>query len=379
MTPDGRIVVLYLAPWVVPGGSDKGTVDWFRTIDRGRFSLHLITTNRAADNAFVVDIEPFADAVWNLPDLLEPPQFAGFVLDHLERAGVDVVHIMNSQLGFDLIPWFKHWHPDVSVVVQQHAEEHDRSLYVRYVASRYGHLIDAYSATSEDLKARIVAHGVDPAKVKVIYTGVDAEREWVPQPRPARPAGAPLRILYPGRLEDQKDPHLMLDVAAELRRREVPAVIDVVGDGSLRDGLEARVAAEQLGERVRFHGVRYDMAAWYQEADVLLMTSAFEGIPYVIFEAMAMAVPAVVPDVNANAELVDDTVGALISPRDDLHVYATALERLATADAHRRQLSRQARERTVDRFPLSAMARAHEALYERLVEVQWRVVLRRSS
>ncbi len=41
---DGRIPILYLAPWVDYGGSDKGTIDWFRWLDRDRFAPSLITT-----------------------------------------------------------------------------------------------------------------------------------------------------------------------------------------------------------------------------------------------------------------------------------------------------------------------------------------------
>lgn len=362
-----RRAILYLAPWVIPGGSDKGTVDWFRTLDRDRFQLHLVTTNRADNNAFVVDIEPHAAQVWNLPDVLDERFHAGFVLDAIERWGIDVVHVMNSQLGFDLIPFIRERFPQVAIVVQQHAEEHDESLYVRYVASRYGHLVDAYSATSEDLKRRIAGHGVDPQRITVIYTGIDAEGEWVPAERPARLAGTALRVLFPGRLEDQKDPDLMVDVVAELRRRGTEVIVDVVGDGSLRAALEAKVAAAGLDGRIRFHGVRYDMADWYQRADAMLMTSRFEGIPYVIFEAMAMALPVVVPDVNANAELVDGEVGFLIADRADVAAYADALDALAADDARCRALGAAARRRMRERFPLTAMAAAHEALYERVL------------
>ncbi|MFN0029675.1 MAG: glycosyltransferase family 4 protein [Acidimicrobiales bacterium] len=363
-----RIAVLYIAPWVIPGGSDKGTVDWFRTIDRGSFETHLITTN-VAENFLVPRIERLAKAVWNLPDFLEPEQFGPFILDYVRRHRIAVVHVMNSQLGFDLIPYLKAVRPAVAVVVQQHAEEDDESLYVRYVALRYGHLLDAYSATSEDLKRRIVGYGVDPARVEVIYTGIDAETEWVPGQRPQRPSASaefPLRVLYPGRLEEQKDPHLMLDIAQELKRLDAPVVIDVVGDGSLRADLEARAEADGLCGNVVFQGLSLDMASWYRKADVVLMTSRYEGIPYVLFEAMAMGVPVVAPDVNANAELVDEAVGSLIVDRADIAAYVGTLQAWVTRPDLVRALGRTARQRVLDRFSLRSMAVAHEALYRRL-------------
>lgn len=363
-----KTVLLYLAPWVAPGGADKGTVDWFRTLDRNRYELHLITTARSDENTFVRMLEPFAAEVWNLPDLLDEADFAPFVLAYIGDRGVRLVHIMNSNLGFDLIPYIRAAHPDVKLVVQHHAEEVDRSGYLRYVASRYGHLLDAYSATSEDLKRRIVDHGVDATKIRVIYTGIDAAREWrLDAPRSRRDRSRPLDVLFAGRLEDQKDPFTMVEVAAELARRRVDSVIHVVGDGSLRAETEARVAAAGLQEIVRFHGVSYAMRNWYERCDVLLMTSKFEGIPYVIFEAMAMEQPCVVPDVNANTELVDETVGIVVGDRTDIGAYAAAIERFAADPSLVARLGAASRARVVDRFPLEQMARQHEALYDELL------------
>lgn len=359
--------LLYLAPWVAPGGADKGTVDWFRTIDRDAFDLHLITTGRS-DNEFVPFLEPYATAVWNLPDLIDEIDFAPFILAYIESESVKLVHIMNSHLGFDLIPSIKHAFPDVPVVVQHHAEEVDKSGYVRYVASRYGHLVDAYSATSHDLKRRIASHGAPEGRITVIYTGIDAVEEWsLSGERYLRRKDDPLNILFAGRLEDQKDPHLMVEVARELRHRDVPFSIQVVGDGRLRQELETLVAEADLASSVVFQGVSYEMRTWYQRCDVLLMTSRFEGIPYVVFEAMAMEMPCVIPDVNANTELVDDEVGYIIDDRTAVRAYADALEALASMPERTRQVGAAARRRVLQRFPLERMAREHEALYWRLL------------
>jgi hypothetical protein len=66
---DDRTEVLYLAPWIDLGGSDKGTIDWFAGIDRARFAPSLITTQRSP-NRWVHRVEPFAEEVWVLPDVM---------------------------------------------------------------------------------------------------------------------------------------------------------------------------------------------------------------------------------------------------------------------------------------------------------------------
>ena len=80
-----------------------------------------------------------------------------------------------------------------------------------------------------------------------------------------------------------------------------------------------------LARRVLFHPPSLELARWYAACDVLLMTSVFEGVPYVVYEALAMALPVVAPALPGNRELVDAESGRLIDPRDDVIAYADAL------------------------------------------------------
>jgi hypothetical protein len=59
---DARTPVLYLAPWVDYGGTDKGTIDWFRWIDRDRFAPFLATT-QPSDNRRLAEVFPYADPI----------------------------------------------------------------------------------------------------------------------------------------------------------------------------------------------------------------------------------------------------------------------------------------------------------------------------
>ena len=61
---------------------------------------------------------------------------------------------MNSRLGYELLPDLARLPRPPKVVVQLHVEEADRSGYVRYVTTRYGNLVDAFSVTSEHLGRR---------------------------------------------------------------------------------------------------------------------------------------------------------------------------------------------------------------------------------
>ena len=204
---DGRTPILYIAPWVDLGGSDRGTIDWFKNIDRTRWAPSLITTT-PSPNRWLHHMEPYAEEIWNLPDLMPGAAFPEFILGFIESRGVRVVHIMNSRLGFDLLPDMTCLPEPPAVVVQLHAEEPNQTGYVRYVTRRYGNLIDAFSVVSENLKQTIVDYEIPASRIEVIYLGVDSEGEFDPgrvEPLELTRNGAK-RILWPGRLVEQKDP-----------------------------------------------------------------------------------------------------------------------------------------------------------------------------
>lgn len=365
---DGRTPVLYLAPWVDLGGSDKGTIDWFAHIDRSVWAPSIITT-QPSDNRWLRHVEPYAEEVWPLPDLMTGEQFAPFILDFVVSRGVEVVHIMNSRLGFELLADLSTLPDPPRVVVQLHAEEPDRSGYVRFVTTRFDALVDAYSVTSEQLATAMGDFDVDPAKLRVITTGVDAAGAFDPEgvePYPARDERP--RILWPGRLVEQKDPHLTLEVVRRLADRGVPFVLDVVGDGHLLPEIQRRAKDLGLDDWIDWHPPSHDMPRWYRTADVLLMTSVFEGVPYVIYEAQAMGVPVVVPALPGNVELLAGQPGAaLVEPRDDVQAYADALATLLLDPVGRRRAGDEARARMLRDCTLERMGAEHDALYAELL------------
>lgn len=368
MSERQRIPVLYLCPWVDYGGSDKNTIDWFRWLDRDRFAPHLITT-QPSPNRLLKEIAPYAEEIWVLPDLIPAEQMPAFIFDFIRSRGIRVVQLMNSRLGFDLLPDLASLPAPPATVVQMHAEEADRSGYVQYVAKRHGHLVDAFSMSNRPVADAVEEYGVAAEKVHVIYTGVDPDEEFSPEraePVAELPADR-LQILFAARLVAQKDPMLMLDVAAALRERGASFQIQVVGDGDMEDEIRERIAAEGLGEHVLLNPPMPGLQPWYAACDVLLMTSTFEGIPVVLFEAMAMGLPLVAPALPAIGELLNEPGDYLISPRDSVEAYVEALARLAGDREHLAEQSARMRERARAQFTVQQMADQHGDLYEALL------------
>jgi glycosyltransferase involved in cell wall biosynthesis len=113
---------------------------------------------------------------------------------------------------------------------------------------------------------------------------------------------APLRLLFVGRLEEDKGCGRAIEVLARLKRRGVAVRLDLVGDGPDRLRFERQAAAEGVADDVRFLGwmPRPQLGRLYAQAHVFLFPSrCSEGWPKVLSEAMAYGVVPVAGDVSS--------------------------------------------------------------------------------
>ncbi|WP_027469847.1 glycosyltransferase [Deefgea rivuli] len=123
---------------------------------------------------------------------------------------------------------------------------------------------------------------------QVLPNFVDAAQS-IPTAVP-RISNSPLRIVFIGRIATEKQPHLWLDTLAALNAKKVAAYLTIVGDGPLEDWLKKEVEQRGLSEQITFAGRQENVSSYLGEADVLLLTSSFEGCPLVVLEAMPIGV-----------------------------------------------------------------------------------------
>ena len=132
---------------------------------------------------------------------------------------------------------------------------------------------------------RVVPNGVDPEPYRPVSGGARRRcgRHW--------DLASEFVWLAVGRFEIAKDYPNMLRAFATVRERHPEAVLLLVGRGSLqrRDGIAG--SRTELGEAVRFLGVREDVPALVSAADGYVMSSAWEGMPMVLLEAAAGGLP----------------------------------------------------------------------------------------
>jgi glycosyltransferase involved in cell wall biosynthesis len=170
-------------------------------------------------------------------------------------------------------------------------------------------------------------------------------------------------IVSVGRLKAPKDFSTLVRALGNLPPDSFEALI--VGEGPDRDRLEEEIHALGLDNRVRLAGERRDVPELLARADVFVLSSASEGMPVSVLEAMAAGLPVVASRVGGVPEqIADGETGLLVEPGDPDEL-AAALTRLTHDAALRGRLGSAARARAERAFDLEPFRRAHLELYSR--------------
>lgn len=204
-----------------------------------------------------------------------------------------------------------------------HLEVKDRPVTIRLyrLATRY--LQDRVLGNSEAVRRYVIqALRLPESKVGVVYNGIDMAAM---QPRRVRQEvrrelgiddDVPV-VLMAARLHPQKNYPLFLDVAEKVRRSQPDVRFVAAGEGPLRSEVDGWIRDRGLGDVVTVLGGRSDVPDLMGMADIVLLTSDWEGFPNTLLEAMTVGRPCVATDVGGNAEVVvSGQCGYLVSPGD---------------------------------------------------------------
>jgi glycosyltransferase involved in cell wall biosynthesis len=217
--------------------------------------------------------------------------------------------------------------------------------------------------------------GLDPSRIEVIPSGIPVPREVAPVSREALAhygvePGDPLVVMV-GAVTDQKDPITFVRAIA-VARRAVPRLRALlVGEGNRRGEVEGEVRALGLGEVVRLTGFRSDSESFIAAADVVCLSSATEGTPGVLLDALALGRPIAATAAGGVSEVVEDGVSGLLTPVGDADALGASIARILLDPALAGQLSAAARSRA-SLFSIDRTVARTLAVYERTLAVDAR-------
>lgn len=203
----------------------------------------------------------------------------------------------------------------------------------------------AVYAPSQAIVDELAGRGIRP--VRVWSRGVDAHAfspDWRDPELRARVGASedvPL-LLMVSRLVREKDLRDLVPMARRLEAEGVSFRLALVGDGPLREELEAELPNAVFAG----HQTGAQLSRWYASADVFVFPSTTETFGNVVQESLASGVPAVVVDTGGPQTVIDPGVSGLVARANDPADLARQAARLLTNPALRESMGRAARDQT---------------------------------
>lgn len=352
------------------GGSERQFAALARTLDSGRFRLHLGCIRRCG---------PFLDGLGEVPEFrlggslygVRSWRTRGRLAAHLRRHNIALAHAYDLYTNLTLIPAARM--AQIPVVVGSLRQLGDLlSRPKAYAQLAMFHWCDAVVCNSRAAAGRLLENGFPERKLVVIRNGLPASAFAVVAPSVPRTGGV-FRIAMIGRMNERRKNHgLFLRATARLLAKLPCAEILIVGDGPLLSELEVEAQVLRIGKQVRFLGERQDIPGILASVDVSVVPSISESLSNVILESMAAGVPVIASEVGGNPEIVTSETGMLVAP-DDERALAEAMEHLLRNGALRREMGCAAQAVAKTNFTAEQMGRRYEELYwELLAKKGWR-------
>lgn len=232
---------------------------------------------------------------------------------------------------------------------------------------------DRLIAISPHLRQEIACYGIaDAAKIEVIPLGLEL------QAMKCLPTRGLLRtqlgltesvglIAAVGRLVPIKNIHLFLDAAAIAHQQNPQIRFALIGDGELRQELEAYAQKLAIDDVVIFTGWRRDLPQIYADLDAVIISSNNEGTPASLIEAMAAGCPVISTRVGGVPDIITDGQTGRIVPPQDAEALAKAMLSIFQSPADTRKMADLAREFALHKFNSQRLIRDIDNLYNHLL------------
>ena len=382
-----RMRVLHVITMLELGGAQRNTLDTVRLLDRTRFAPalacadqgELLSEARALEDVPLFPLRQLRREVRPLQD--------GAAVAALRRVIREVrpqmVHTHSSKAG--VVGRLAARLESVPVVVHSihgfgfgpHQSAPTRWLFLaaeRLVAPWTDHFI---AVSRRNLEDGLMLGLFDRRRVSLIRSGIDLAAFRHPEgsrelrDRLGVPPHAPL-VAQVACFKPQKAPERFVAMARRVAAAHPEAHFVLVGDGVLRLRLERLRREAGLEGRLHLPGWLREVPAVLAAADVVTLTSRFEGLPRVVVEALTAGVPVAAMAVDGVAEAVLDGTNGYLVPPGDVAALAERVCRLL-ADPALRQRMAAAAPAGLAEFDRDLMVRQQETLYGELAcQSGWR-------
>lgn len=303
------------------------------------------------------------------------PRFHEYWRDWVVKEEVGLLHVHDGRLAPSLLPLAREFElPLVTTFLGRDiTADLDDEEYLSGLRQLFREGA-RFTVMSRDMARQVERLGCPAEKVRVIHHGILLSR--FPFAARFAPKEGPMVILTAGRLVPKKGPDDLARAFVRLCDAQANVELRVIGDGPMKEEMEAILAEAEVLDRVRFLGLLEPDAVAMEMAQGHLFClpsrvgpdGDSEGIPNTLKEAMASGLP-VVSTIHAGIpELVEDGVSGYLVPERDVVALADCLEQLIRTPGCWEAMGRAGRAKIESEFSLDPVVRQlQEEVYEPLL------------
>lgn len=362
--PPLKILFVYYEP--LASGQTTHVLSLVRGLDKTQFQIQVVLPDLLQE--LTPQFEAAGARVLALPmrRLMWKPAAVSGLLRVIRSERPDIVHIHSQEAGMVARPfaWLAGakniFYTPQTIDIRRKRWQGLVTLAERLLA----HLTRQIISVNEADRQRMIQWGIRDSKIATIYNGVDLDEVVAGQASAGLfPPGA-LLVIQLGRLSEQKNPLAFVEGAEHVLRIIPKARFVFIGEGDMRAVITERIDTLNLQDKIKLLGNIPQAAHWLGMADVVTLTSLWEGTPYSLIEAMAWSRPVVATCVNGCREVVvDGQTGFLVSP-DQPKAWAERVITLLQDPDLRARLGSEGRKRAERMFSIQAMITSMAELYQ---------------
>jgi len=361
--------VLVTVPWMDFGGVSTLLNNFTREV-ASDVNLHFIT-GLQNKNEWEYKFKEITHRVYHMPNLFDedPPLQLEFISNYIRTRNIDILHIVHNGFVYPMLDELKKAFPTLRIVTTVF---NDRAPYLiqSIAAQQY---IDTF--TTDNLKvAKIYKNTLgETIDVRVIPNGINSTSTFDPSIFDAAEIRASLKlepsdiaIFYIGRLSEEKNPDMFMEVASSIIKKGMHNVkFFVVGDGPMRPKVEHAIH-NLKSDRIKYLGYQSDIARYLSAADIFVLPSDVEGFPLSIIEAMAMNVAVVATNVGAVADVITTDVNGVVVDEISATAIAAELEKLIKSPEKLQDIQSRTRQEVEKKYSNIILGKNYRKLYKDL-------------
>jgi hypothetical protein len=178
LVPRPSGVLSIVAPW----DADDDESRWRPDVSPGHVRHYLMAMDASEEQFGRLDSAGLVES-WHLDTFMPQSEWAQFIIEFMGSRQIDLVRVVNARLAVDLIPALRAAYPASQMVVDAGGDAASDRVWLTYVTSRYGNVVDAFCVSLDDDVVALRAEHVSPTRIHVVVPRDETQGDAAVSPR----------------------------------------------------------------------------------------------------------------------------------------------------------------------------------------------------